>query len=276
MLQQKIICNQVVPVLLFKDTATLYMCLVNNLRDYLKSYDRASKCIKIALPEPRVEIGSTKSKANLFAHYYNDITEHPNRQIRSSFRLGNNSSCVFSIKKSELHGNHFILMSTLTIVKLTISTTTDITLQTSVKKLRAITMCSAFTPDYGYDNSTIILFGDVYCPNTKCSGKLCLPKDFSISRQKRLSMSAMRVCVSGAQHSFWRSKKILLLVAWARGLHFWKEIKINSRCYWRCVLSCQELNKQKCESLDGYVLPRDPFLALESVEPSCLFTKFLL
>ena len=37
-------------------------------------------------------------------------------------------------------------------------------------------MCSAFTPDCGFDNSTIILIGDVYCPNTKCSGKLCLHK----------------------------------------------------------------------------------------------------
>ena len=37
-------------------------------------------------------------------------------------------------------------------------------------------MCSAFTPDCGYDNSTIILIGDVYCPNTNCLGKLCLHK----------------------------------------------------------------------------------------------------
>ena len=37
-------------------------------------------------------------------------------------------------------------------------------------------MCSAFTPDCGYDNSTIVLTGDVYCPNTKCLGKLCLHK----------------------------------------------------------------------------------------------------
>ena len=35
-------------------------------------------------------------------------------------------------------------------------------------------MCSAFTPDCRYDNSTIILIGDVYCPKTKCSGKFCL------------------------------------------------------------------------------------------------------
>ena len=37
-------------------------------------------------------------------------------------------------------------------------------------------MCSAINPDCGYDNSTIILVGDVYCPNTKCLGKLCLHK----------------------------------------------------------------------------------------------------
>ena len=34
-------------------------------------------------------------------------------------------------------------------------------------------MCST---GYGYDNSTIILIGDVYCPNAKCLGKLCLHK----------------------------------------------------------------------------------------------------
>ena len=37
-------------------------------------------------------------------------------------------------------------------------------------------MWSAFTPDCGYDNSTIILIGDVFCPNTKCLCKLCLHK----------------------------------------------------------------------------------------------------
>ena len=37
-------------------------------------------------------------------------------------------------------------------------------------------MRTAFTPDCVYDNSTIILVGDVYCPNTKSSGKVCLHK----------------------------------------------------------------------------------------------------
>ena len=84
-------------------------CLVNNLRDFLKTFDQASKCIQDPPPKPKVEIGSTKSEDNLFAHYYNDITEHPNRQIRFSIRFGNNNSCVFSFKMFELRGIQFTL-----------------------------------------------------------------------------------------------------------------------------------------------------------------------
>ena len=83
--------------------------LVDSLRDFLETFDQASNCIQIPRPKPKIEIGSTKSKDNLFAHHYNDIIEHPNRQIRLSFRFGNNNSCVFSLKKFELHGNQFIL-----------------------------------------------------------------------------------------------------------------------------------------------------------------------
>ena len=37
-------------------------------------------------------------------------------------------------------------------------------------------MCNEITPDCGYDNSASILIGDVFCPNIKCSGRLCLHK----------------------------------------------------------------------------------------------------
>ena len=84
-------------------------CLVDSLRDFLKIFDQVNKWIQIPLPEPKVEIGSTKSKENLFAHYYHDIIERPNRQIPLSFRFGNNNSCVFSLKKFELHGNQFFV-----------------------------------------------------------------------------------------------------------------------------------------------------------------------
>ena len=51
----------------------------------------------------------------------------------------------------------FKKMSTLTFAKISISTGTDITLQTIVKNLRATKMCSASTPDCGYENSTLLL-----------------------------------------------------------------------------------------------------------------------
>ena len=82
--------------------------LVDSLRDFPETFDHANKCIQIPLPKLKLEIGSTKSKDNLFAPQYNDIIEHPNRQIRLSFRFGNNNSCVFSVGKLELHRNHFI------------------------------------------------------------------------------------------------------------------------------------------------------------------------
>ena len=85
-----------------------FTCLVESLRVFLKNFDHASKCLQIPLPKPKIEAGSRKSKVNLFAHYYSDIVEHPNRQIRLSFRFANNNSCVCSIKKYELHGHHFI------------------------------------------------------------------------------------------------------------------------------------------------------------------------
>ena len=110
-------------------------CLVDNLRDFLKTFNQASKCIQIPLPKPKVEIGSTKSKNNFFAHYYKDIIEHPNRQIRLSFPFETTILAYFPSKSLNYTAINLFLqkLSTLTIVKFTISTRTDITLQTSVK-----------------------------------------------------------------------------------------------------------------------------------------------
>ena len=65
--------------------------------------------------------------------------------------------------------------------KSNICTRIDFLLLTSVTFLRAITMCGALTADCGYDNSTIFFIVDVYCPETKCLGKLCLHKKTSQS-----------------------------------------------------------------------------------------------
>ena len=68
-------------------------------------------------------------------------------------------------------------LSILTIANFTISKRTDMTLQTSVKHLRAFSMCRAFFPDRGFENSTINFIRDVFCSIIECSGKLCLHKN---------------------------------------------------------------------------------------------------
>ena len=83
--------------------------LVENLRVLLKTFDKASNSLQIALPKPKGENGSTKSKDNPFAQYYKDIIEHPKRQTCLPFRFGKNNSCAFFIKNFDLHRSRFIL-----------------------------------------------------------------------------------------------------------------------------------------------------------------------
>ena len=83
--------------------------LLDSLRDFLKAFDQANKVSQIPLPKPKYEIGFRKPKDELFSHCYKDIVQHLNRQTRISFRVEKNKTCVFSIKKFEHYGDHFIL-----------------------------------------------------------------------------------------------------------------------------------------------------------------------
>ena len=61
--------------------------LRDSLSEFLKAFDQANKISQTPLPKPKIEIGFTKAKDELFSHCYKDIVEHLNRQIRSSFRF---------------------------------------------------------------------------------------------------------------------------------------------------------------------------------------------
>ena len=182
---------------------TELISLVDSLRDFCKTFDDASKCKQIPLTKPKIEIGSKKSKDNVFAQYYNDIIEHPTRQIRIriSFQFGNHNSCVFSIKKFELHGNKFILTD-FVILLFTNSTRTDITLQTSVNQLRAITMCSAFTPDCGFDNSTFCSLGTCIFNIQSVLVNFAYTKRLLNNSVEAIITVRKCVCVPGAQYFF--------------------------------------------------------------------------
>ena len=135
--------------------------------------------LQILLLNTKTEIRSRKSIDNDFDHYFKDNNEHSNRLFRLSLLILNcNKSSLFSMKSLNyaVINSYLLKLSTLTIAIFTFSTKTDITLQTSLKSLRASTIWSKFTPDCRYDNIIIKLFGNVHCPNEMRFGKLCLNK----------------------------------------------------------------------------------------------------
>ena len=112
-------------------------------------------------------------------------------------------------------------------------------------------MCSAFTPDCGCDNSTNILIGDVYCPNTKCSGKLCPHKKTfqSLGRSDYQCPKCTPVCQ--VRSILFEDQRNYFFLSLHRGLHIRREPKINSRCVWRCLLSWQVLFQQRKMQISG-------------------------
>ena len=225
-------------------------CLVDNLRDFLKIFDQASKCIQIPLPKPKVGIGSTKSKNNLLVRHYNDNIEHPNRQIRLSFPFGNNNCCLFSLKNFELHGNELIPTE---IVNLN---------NREIHRLRRIQKpllrCKQVWKNWEQlkcvahsllivGMTIALLFSFDTCIVQIQSVQVdfaCTKRLFSLSAEAIINARNARLYVRCAIFLL-KTKKLLFLVAWPRGLHFWREPKISSRSYWRCLLSWQVLFQQR-------------------------------
>ena len=141
-------------------------------------------------------------------------------------------------------------------------------------------MCSAFAPDGGYDNSTFILIGELYCPNTKCLGKLCLHKKTfqSPGRSDYQCQQCGSVCQVRKIPFEYQTNSFFLSLG--QGVYILDECPKSVQdvigdvyCH---VKNCS--NTKKCDSLRTYAtIPfRDPVMLVESVELGCLFTKFLL
>ena len=77
--------------------------------EFLKTFDQANKVLQLPLTKPKVEIGFTKAKDELFSQCYKDIIEHLNGENQLSLRFEKNKTCVFSIKTFEHYGDQFIL-----------------------------------------------------------------------------------------------------------------------------------------------------------------------
>ena len=116
-------------------------------------------------------------------------------------------------------------------------------------------MCSAFIPDCGYDNSTNIIIGDVYCPNTKCSGKLCLHKKTfqSLGRSDYQCLQCASVYevrnipFEVQTHSFFLSLGQGIYIFGQRTPKSIQDVIGDVYCPGKY---CS--NREKCESFDGY------------------------
>ena len=143
-------------------------------------------------------------------------------------------------------------------------------------------MCSALTLDCGYGKSTIILIGEVYCPNKKCLGKICLHKKTfqSLGRSDYQCPQCGSVCqvrnipFEDQTNSFFLSpvQGVYILEASPKSV---QDVIGDVFCPGKF---CS--NREKGESLGGYVTTLRSIYAcsreVESVEPGCLFTNFLL
>ena len=98
-------------------------------------------------------------------------------------------------------------------------------LLTSVTFLRAITMCSAFTPDCGYNNSTIILRGT--CMVQKRSIRVnfaCTKRLFNLSAELIINARNAHLCVR-CKLFFSQIKQIPFSCRLVNGFTFLKRIE---------------------------------------------------
>ena len=106
-------------------------------------------------------------------------------------------------------------------------------------------MCSVIR-QCGFDKSTIILIGHVYCPKTKCSCKLCVHKKSFQSLGRSDYQCPHYASVGQVRNMHFEDEKNSFFLSVGLGVYiFSRESKVSSRCYWRCVLSRWVLSQQR-------------------------------
>ena len=101
--QQRYILKEELPI-----SEKKVVVLIENLRVFLKPYEQASKSTQILVRRHKTEIGSTLSKANLFAHCFKDNQKNSNSQMHFFFLFGKNNWCAISIKTFDVYGHQLI------------------------------------------------------------------------------------------------------------------------------------------------------------------------
>ena len=143
-------------------------------------------------------------------------------------------------------------LSTWVFAKSNISTRIDFLLPTSIIFFRAIT---TFSTDFAYDNSAIIIIGDVYCPNTKCLGKLCLHKKTfqSLGRSNYKCPQLASVCQ--VRNIPFEDQTSTFFLSFGAGVYIFEEsAKTNQDVIGDVYCPGKYcLNREKSECIGGYV-----------------------
>ena len=113
-------------------------------------------------------------------------------------------------------------------------------------------MCST---DCAYDNSVIIIIGNVYCPNTKCLGKLCLHKKTfqSLGRSDYQCPQCASVCQ--VRNIPFEDETNSFFLSFGAGVYIFEESAETIQDVIGDVYCPGKycLNREKCESIGGYV-----------------------
>ena len=113
-------------------------------------------------------------------------------------------------------------------------------------------MCST---DCAYDNSAIIIIGDVYCPNTKCGGILCLHKKtfHSLGRSDYQCPQCAPVCQ--VRNISFEDQTNSFFLSFDAGVYIFEESAKTIQDVIGDVYcpgkNC--LNREKCNSIGDYV-----------------------
>ena len=116
-------------------------------------------------------------------------------------------------------------------------------------------MCRAFTPDWGYDNSTINLIAEVFCPNTKCLGKHCLHKKTFQSHGRSDYQCPQCGSVCQVRNIPFEDQTNSFFLSLGQGVYIFEERPKSVQDVIGDVYcpSKYRSNREKCESLGGYV-----------------------
>ena len=116
-------------------------------------------------------------------------------------------------------------------------------------------MCSALTPDFGYDKSTIILIGDVIFPNTKCLGKICLHKKTFQSLSRSNYKCPQCGSVFQVRNITFEEQTNSFFLSLGQGVYIFEESPESVQDVIGDVYCPGKYcsNREKCESIGGYV-----------------------